>query len=325
MSGSVTEGRPQRLYGALWACMVLGVALACALASLGTAGCVPSVESEDVEGVTSGPPYREPTSVLTAPFGDLSVDRDAPAAIDAAHCSDGYAVFAAMSASRLKARVRCGQMSYHYDLPRDGTPIVVPMNMGDGLYELSVMENTVGTSYAEVFSETVEVVLESEFAPYLRPNLFCDYAPESACAVKARELAVGAENQGDAVRAVYLWMMDAISYDERKAERLSGTSGYVPDPDATLESGSGICFDYASLAAAMFRSLGIPCQIVTGNVAPEDVYHAWNLIYIDGEWVSALITVSPDDWTRIDLTFAASEGDEYERRDDAHYTERYRY
>ena len=32
------------------------------------------------------------------------------------------------------------------------------------------------------------------------------------------------------------------------------------------------------------------------------------MVYIDGEWVSAEITVGPDEWTRIDLTFASAQG-----------------
>ena len=314
-SGSA-KGRvgPPFLLGALASVLALGALGGCAGGASG-----------DIEGATSGPPYEVPTTVLTASLDGVADRRSGAALIDTAHCDEGYAVVSAVGRDRLKLQVICGQMSYNYDLPQDGAPIVVPMNMGDGSYEIIVLENASGTIYAEVTSRSAEVRLESEFAPYLRPNVFCRYTADSQCVAKARELAEHATNQGDVVRAIYRWMMDAISYDDEKARRLSGTSGYVPDPDATLQSGYGICFDYASLAAAMFRSLGIPCQIVTGNVAPEDVYHAWNLIYIDGEWVSALITVGPDEWTRIDLTFAASEGDDYLRRDEACYRERYRY
>ena len=77
----------------------------------------------------------------------------------------------------------------------------------------------------------------------------------------------------------------------------------------TLASGTGICFDYASLGAAMLRSLGIPCQVITGYVSPDDVYHAWNMVYIDGEWISVEISIKPNSWTRVDLTFAASGAD----------------
>lgn len=74
----------------------------------------------------------------------------------------------------------------------------------------------------------------------------------------------------------------------------------------------------------MLRSLGIPCQVITGYVSPDDVYHAWNMVYIDGEWVSVEISIKPNSWTRVDLTFAAS-GAASTIGDGTSYTDRYTY
>ena len=105
---------------------------------------------------------------------------------------------------------------------------------------------------------------------------------------------------------------------------MATATGYIPDPDRTYEERTGICFDYASLAAAMLRSLGIPCKIITGYVSPDGIYHAWNMVYIDGEWISVEISVGPDSWTRIDLTFAAA-GAGSTVGDGTDYTDRYVY
>ena len=144
------------------------------------------------------------------------------------------------------------------------------------------------------------------------------------CAIDTSQLAQGAANQGDVVRNIYQWVVDNITYDHDKAAQLASATGYVPDPDATLASGTGICFDYASLGAAMLRSLGIPCQVITGYVSPDDVYHAWNMVYIDGEWISVEISIKPNSWTRVDLTFAAS-GAASTIGDGTSYTDRYTY
>ena len=156
---------------------------------------------------------------------------------------------------------------------------------------------------------------------HMRPLVARDMADALA---KARELAQGAANQGDVVRNIYQWVVDNITYDHDKAAQLASATGYVPDPDATLASGTGICFDYASLGAAMLRSLGIPCQVITGYVSPDDVYHAWNMVYIDGEWISVEISIKPNSWTRVDLTFAAS-GAASTIGDGTSYTDRYTY
>ena len=184
--------------------------------------------------------------------------------IDVSSASKGYVGASAVNNSRLKFQVVRGERSYNYDLPGDGTPIICPINMGDGAYTFRIMQNTSGSSYVEVASATADVKLESEFAPYLVPNVFCNYTPSSAAVTQARSLVAGAQNEGEVVRAIYDWVVDTIAYDKAKAAELADATGYVPNPDSTLSSREGICFDYASLAAAMFRSLGIPCQIVTG-------------------------------------------------------------
>lgn len=309
---------------------VVAVVLVCAvfggmLAIYASGSGARSYTERDIVGTTDGPAYTEPSSIATSVYSGSRAQAPGEAYIDTSHRAEGYVGASAVSESRLKLQVSCDQMSYNYDMPPDGTPVIAPVNMADGSYNIRVLEGVGASQYVEIASVTQDIVLENEFQPFLRPNIFCNYNEQSACVQKARELAADADNEGDAVRAIYRWMIDTIEYDYEKASDISGTSGYVPEPDATLMSQSGICFDYASLAAAMFRSLGMPCQIVTGNVAPEDVYHAWNMIYIDGAWHSVLITVDPDDWTRIDLTFAASDGGRVDTTAELVYTERYRY
>lgn len=119
-------------------------------------------------------------------------------------------------------------------------------------------------------------------------------------------------------------MVDNVSYDNDKASKLKQATGYVPNPDKTLTSKKGICFDYASLGAAMLRSVGIPTKIVTGYVSPDQIYHAWIMVYIDGTWKNAQFSVDKNTWSRVDLTFAA-DGDNKDVGDGKEYTDRYVY
>jgi transglutaminase/protease-like cytokinesis protein 3 len=98
----------------------------------------------------------------------------------------------------------------------------------------------------------------------------------------------------------------------------------VPNPDETLAAGTGICFDYSALAGAMLRSLGLPCKVVTGYVEPADIYHSWNLVYINDEWVGVSVAVQANTWSIVDTTFAASAGT-VTAEDSADYTQRYVY
>lgn len=283
-----------------------------------------SAAAEGDGGSTSGPDYTPPSSLSLSAFHSDAAQTGNDCAIDTSCLAEGYVGAAATSSSRLKFQVSKGEMSYNYDLPGDNTPIVVPLNMGDGPYNFRVMQNTSGNNYVELFSVIENVKLNSDVAPFLVPNMFVDYDESSAVTAKARELAQGCANQADIVRNIYEWVVDNITYDHDKAAQLAEVTGYVPNPDETLASGTGICFDYASLGAAMLRSLGIPCKVVTGYVSPDNVYHAWNMVYIDGEWVSVEISIKPNDWSRVDLTFAAS-GAASTIGDGTSYTDRYTY
>lgn len=272
---------------------------------------------------TSGPEYSPPKSVATAAFSKATASANG-AQIDASHVEQGYVAAKATSKARLKLQIICGQASYNYDLPGGGTAIVCPLNMGNGTYQFRVMRNTSGSNYVEIASTSATVSLESEFAPYLVPNLYANYSKDSECVALAQQLAEGAENEGDVVKAVYEYIVDNISYDNEKAARLKDVSGYEPDPDETLASGSGICLDYSSLAASMLRSLGIPCKIVTGYVSPDNIYHAWNLVYINSTWTQAEIQIDANTWSLIDTTFAAG-GASSTTGDGQSYTQRYEY
>lgn len=299
--------------------LLLAVATAASLAACGgNAGA-------SAAGTATGADFQ----ALSDLPADSAFDADAAegqngALIDISRASEGYVGASATAQTRLKLVVAYGQYSQNYDLPADGTPIIAPLTSGNGTYLVRVMQNTTGNSYVELARAEAEVALDDEFAPYLRPNVYCAYSSGSACVSRARELVSGASNQGEALAAVCGWIVENITYDEDKAAQLSGQSGYVPDPDATLASGTGICFDYACLGAAMLRSQGIPTQIVTGNVSPGDIYHAWINVYIDGTWASATFDVRANTWSLVDLTFAAGGSSAYVG-DGETYTPRYVY
>jgi hypothetical protein len=100
----------------------------------------------------------------------------------------------------------------------------------------------------------------------------------------------------------------------------------VPDPDKTLADGKGICFSYASLAAAMLRSQGVPTKIIFGYVSPNDLYHAWNMFYTEEQgWVTAKFETAPGDWNRLDLTFSANGSDDKFIGDGGNYQDVYQY
>ena len=264
------------------------------------------------------PPYAE------AVFHGEKASNPGEVRLDLSAAEDGYIAVSARSDRRLKFQVVKGDLTYTYNLAGDGTPSIFPLQSGDGEYRLRVMENVVDKKYAELYADSVTVTLKSEYEPFLRPSDYVNYSEQSACVKKAQELAQTAGTALGLVAKVYEFVCKSVKYDTKLAETVQ--SGYLPVPDETMKSGKGICFDYAALSAAMLRSQGIPTKMVFGYVAPDNLYHAWNMFYTEETgWVTAKFEVTADSWVRLDLTFAANGANAKFIGDGSNYADVYYY
>lgn len=254
--------------------------------------------------------YQAP-AYMGSEFHAEHAQGDGGALLDLEHTSQGYMGISIVSDTKIKLQVFFeGEQIEQYSVPMDGSPVIFPMQMGDGTYGFKVMKNVKAKTYAPICKMDWEVTLEDEFQPFLRPNAYADYNEDSECVRLAAQLAAGATDELGVIKAVYDYVCDNIVYDHEKAAAVKTTTGYMPVLDDILESGKGICFDYASLAAGMLRSQGIPTKVVFGDVSPNDVYHAWNMFYTEKTgWVTVGFEVKEDGWTRLDLTYSANGAD----------------
>ncbi len=268
-------------------------------------------------------PYKAPPMATVAFHPDLA-EGNGEIRIDLSAAGDGYIAVSAVSDHRLKFQVRVGDWTYNYNLSSEGEVSFFPLQCGDGHYIFRVMENIEGSKYAQIYLTERDVVLLDEFQPFLRSSDYCKYDAESACVKTASDLAAKCSTKLEVISAVYAFVCKNIRYDQKKAETVQ--SGYLPDVDDTLSSRKGICFDYASLAAAMLRSQGIPTKIIFGNVAPDDLYHAWNMVYTEESgWITVTFQVDGETWNRVDLTFSANGASDKFIGDGSHYTDVYSY
>lgn len=278
---------------------------------------VPSKRPEDMGEKYEVPEYAE------ASFHEDQAITDGRVKFDLSAVEEGYVAVSAVSDKRLKFQVDTGDI-YYYDLKNDGTPSIFPLQSGNGHYVFRVCENIVESSYAYIAEASADVTMIDEFQPYLRTNDYVPYEKDSECVKLASQFASESYSALDVVDQVFRYVCQNVTYDKAKAENVQ--SGYVPDPDETLKTGKGICFDYASLTASMLRSQGIPTKLIFGYVSPNDVYHAWNMIYTkETGWIVAEFKVDQNDWNRIDLTFSANGADAQFIGDGGNYTDVYQY
>lgn len=258
----------------------------------------------DTEGKTLSESPATSITLLTPVASGTKTRKAAKATIDYSNTADGYVMvqYTVQTTKKLKAQVKGPTTTYTYNLTA-GEWAVFPLSDGNGNYQVAVFENVTGTKYAAVATASFDVALKDEFAPYLRPNQYVDYAAAANTLAKAEEL-IGAETDVlKKVEKVYNFVVGNLTYDKEKAATVQ--SGYLPVLDTVLELKKGICFDYAALMAGMLRSEGVPCKLVVGYAGTA--YHAWISVWAEETgWVDGAIFFDGTTWQRMDPTFASS-------------------
>ncbi len=227
--------------------------------------------------------------------------------IDLSNKNQGYVTVRSESVpdQKIKVQIEKDGEKYNYDYTGAEPFTTYPLQLGDGVYKITIYENIEGDKYAQVMGTEIEVHLDSEFAPYLLPSQIVNYTPESNAVSESFMLTAAAKSDLDRVAEVYGYIVDNIVYDQQKADTVQ--AGYLPDVDETLSSKKGICYDYSALLACMLRAENIPTRLVMGYVSGVDVYHAWNEVYItDVGWVRTAIYFDGSGWKTADSTFGAA-------------------
>lgn len=249
------------------------------------------------------------------------------AVIDYSNTEDGYVMvlYNEQTEKKLKAQVKGPTTTYTYTIQPEEWE-TFPLSDGNGSYQITVFENVEGKKYAAVVALSLNVELKDEFAPFLRPNQYVDYANATETLMLAATLVQGKKTELEKVEAVYEYVVNTISYDTELAATVK--SGYLPELDKVLETGKGICFDYAALMTGMLRSQSVPCKLVIGYAG--EIYHAWISVYTEKDgWIDNAIYFDGTAWKRMDPTFASSANKSEAIMkyigDGSNYTEKYIY
>lgn len=208
--------------------------------------------------------------------------------IDTGNSSKGYVTVSCNNPSggKLKVMIEANGGKYTYDLSNTGKSENFPLQLGNGSYKISLLENTSGSSYKLVTAENVNVNISNANAVYLNSIQNVNWGVSSKAVAKAKEVTASASDPKAKAQLLWDYMIKNNKYDYKKLAGLP--NNYVPFPDSTLTAKTGICYDFSSLYAAMLRSQGTPAKLVKGY-APKNAqgYHAWNEVYDSsaGKWI----------------------------------------
>ena len=280
----------------------------------------PAVQTTAATTVQTAPP-KSPAEPVKVVIPDIKVPlspgvetaSDEKVVLDYSNASEGYISVSWKSSGKLvKLRLICGDKVYDHDVTPGATEYF-PLSCGSGTYTAQLYEQTEGNKFAKALEQSFDAAISRETSPFLYPNKYVNFSQQSAAVKKAAELCAGKSDVIEKLAAVFQWITDNVTYDKQLAATVQ--SGYVPDPDSVLAKRSGICFDYASLLAAMTRSQGLPTRLVVGYASP-DIYHAWNEVYTEETgWITPELLLSKYGYNLLDSTFYAGYTDKQKAAD----------
>lgn len=199
----------------------------------------------------------------------------------------------------------------------------LPLRMGSGAYQVKFYFNANGdTTYEGSFDQPkrVDNIDTRPHAKYLLPSEevqsehpeIVKLAMEIACAGSGPQECASIPDKEKSER-IFRWVTMNIAYDTEAlySKIYSDPKLYKTHALSTLERKMAICQGYSTLNAALHRAVGIPAKVVTGITITTDDYredmnfenkrsnvsmweeaiakkttgeHAWNEIYLQGEW-----------------------------------------
>ncbi len=305
-------------------CMALNKRLCCALFAFATlcgmfAGCGGSggtlppqsgtssssaLSSASVPATSQPPPepFRVSTPVVLMPSAPgTAVCANALVTVDVSNAADGYvmAIYTGAS-SKVKFQIT-GPNGTTYTYNLNTFYEAFPLTAGSGTYNIGVYENVYDNNYSPILYDSFTANLSSGTEPFLRPSQYVNYNTSTNTIAVGEDLAKECYTDLEVVTNVYNWVIENLVYDHYKASTVQ--SGYLPNVDAIVDSGTGICFDYAAIMATMLRTQNIPTKLQVGYSG--GIYHAWVSVYVEGTgWINNIIYFDGNEWKLMDPTFA---------------------
>ena len=110
--------------------------------------------------------------------------------------------------------------------------------------------------------------MANQNACYLKADKEITFTVGDKVSQKAAELTKNAKTSQEKAMAIYSYIVTSYSYDYDLYNKIvtGKITRYTPQPNKIIDSRVGICYDIASLYAAMCRSVGVPTRAVRKEI-----------------------------------------------------------
>lgn len=180
---------------------------------------------------------------------------------------------------------------------KDNEDFTMRLNIMGGAFNLEKVENM-----PPIWDEGYQSLVKAE-KMLKNPNNYIKPQSEKVQRL-TEEVTAGATTDADKLFLISQWICDNVSYDDvrysewqavRNAQYYGADWDYKNssaetdwvEPDDVIDHKNTVCEGYSKLTRAMCNAAGIPAVYVIGIIPPKSdlpEYHAWNMVYIDGEW-----------------------------------------
>lgn len=206
--------------------------------------------------------------------------------IDTSEANNGYVIIdyeEEYLLAKMKVAIINNNKTIYYDYHANQR-LLYPFSNGNGQYTVSLYKNTRGTKYKIIETKSVQVKLNNQLNPFLVSTYDTKFAKGDLVYTTTNSICKNISSDKDKVRTIYNYVNKNIKYDYKLAKQITDKiiTSYIPSPVATLKTKKGVCYNIASLFAAMCKIQKIPCYIVKGDY--NGTAHAWNNVYINNTW-----------------------------------------
>jgi protein-disulfide isomerase-like protein with CxxC motif len=180
------------------------------------------------------------------------------------------------------------------------------LTSGKGKYSIAVMIKEEDEKYS--YGPEFDVVNAIEINKFLVPAEHIDSNSKEIIDI-AQKIIKNSVTDIEKARAIYDWVVGNIKYDYKKySNHLKNNFNNEYGALVALNTRKGVCYDFATLTAAVGRSAGLQFKVVEGEgmLGKSKGLHAWNEVFSSEE----------NRWIELDTTFGVTTGNNYFDNDD---------
>lgn len=190
-------------------------------------------------------------------FSSIAVNASSNITIDAQKADEGVIrIFSNKLDKKIKVMVEKDSTKYYYDLNKEED--FFPLQLGQGNYTVTVLENTSGNKYKALDKKSFKADITEDNSVYLK-SIQLIFWEENMEAIKlAKAIVKDEQSKAKVVQAIYDYIINNIQYDYEKIDKLS--ADYIPEIDSVLKDKKGICYDYSALFFCNVKKSRYSCK-----------------------------------------------------------------